>query len=79
MSDVKVDLDELKAAVGELEARSKDKKIGIKIEERKLILTATDRSDNGITITLYSDSNLGAQISVTHRLMYLKDEEKKRL
>lgn len=79
MNDVRVDLQELKAAVGEIEARSKDNKVGVKIDGTKLILTATDRSDNGITITLYTDSNLGAQISVTQRLMYLKGEDKKRI
>ena len=79
MNDIRVDLQELKAAVGEIEARSKDNKVTIKIEERKLVLTATDRSDNGITITLFTDSNLGAQISVTKRLMFLKDEDKKRI
>ena len=80
MSDqVKVDFEELKAAVGEIEARSKDMKVAVSVGDRKVTLTATDRNDNLITITLYDDRTLGAQINVTQRLMFLKGEEKKRV
>lgn len=74
-----IDFAELKAAIDEIGARSKDVKIGVRLNGRKLILTANDNGDNLITVTLYDNNNLGAQISLTHRLMYLKGENKKRL
>lgn len=71
---VKVDLEELKKAVGKLEAMGKPgEKITVKIDTRKLSLSCNDRSDNGMEAVLYDNGNLGAEFKLTQRLMYMKE------
>ena len=77
MSTLKISLDELKAAIGEIEGRSQDLHITMNITDRQLKLSATDRSDNVIEVILYDGCNLGAQFRCTERLMFMK--EKKRI
>jgi hypothetical protein len=73
---VKVDLEELKAAIGEMEARGKPgTKIGVEIKDRRLILSCDDRGDNGLEAVLYDGTTLGAQFRMTHRLMFMKDKK----
>jgi len=71
----KVDVQELKAAVLELEARNKGENVEIKIDGRKLILSVTDRGDNTVEAIVYSDSNLSAKLRHTERLMFMKDRK----
>ena len=77
MNEIKISLEELKAAIGEMEARGKGDKISVKIADRKLSLSCIDRSDNQIEAVMYDNCNLGAEFRMTHRLMYMK--EKKRI
>lgn len=76
MSQVRINLEELKAALAEIEARSKDVKVTIQIDERKLKITATDRSDNLMDAIIYEDGNLGAQFRCTERLMFMKEKKR---
>ena len=73
MQEVKIDFEELKAAIVELEARGKTgQKINIKIENRRLYMSCTDKKENTIEAIMYSDGNLGAEFKMTERLMYMK-------
>ena len=73
MSEVRLDLEEFKAALNELEARGKPgSKIVVKIEDRKLIMSCVDRNDNILEAIIYSNGNLCAQFRHTERLMFMK-------
>lgn len=76
MSKVKIDLSELKAAIAEIEARTNDMHISVEVEDKKVKLTASDRTDNAVEAILYEDGSLGAQFRCTERLMYMKDKKR---
>lgn len=76
MLEIKVDFEELKAAISELEARGKSEQIGVKIIDRQLRITCEDRNDNMMEAILYDNNSLGAQFRMTHRLMYMKDKKR---
>ncbi len=69
---VKVQLEELKAAVAEIEARTKDLKVTVEFEDRRVKISAADRNDNMVEVVLFEDGNLGAQFRCTERLMFMK-------
>lgn len=73
---MKFKLDELKAAIAELESRSDVQFLNIGLDGTKLTLSCEDRTSNILQATLYHDCNLGAQFSMTHRLMYMKDKKR---
>lgn len=74
---IKVDLDELKAAISELEARGKPgSRIDVQVDDRKLLLSCTDRNDNTVQAILYNDRTLGAEFKLTERLMFMKDKKR---
>lgn len=74
---IKVDLDELKAAISELEARSKPgSRIDVQVDDRKLLLSCSDRNDNTVQAILYNDRALGAEFKLTERLMFMKDKKR---
>lgn len=76
MNKVKVNFEELKSALKEIEARSGDVQVHMEIIDRKLIITATDRSENVITAKLYDDNKMGAEFIETQRLMFMKDKKR---
>lgn len=76
MSKLRIQLDELKAALAEIEGRTNDLKVTIEFSERQIRISATDRTDNIVEAVLYEDGNLGAQFRCTERLMYMKDKKK---
>ena len=75
MSEAKINLTELRAALKELEARTRDEYIKISVSERKVKLTCTDAQDNGLEAILYEDGKLGAQFRMTHRLMFMRNKK----
>ncbi|MDX1472490.1 MAG: hypothetical protein R3213_13410 [Flavobacteriaceae bacterium] len=77
MHKIKVSIEELEAALGELKARSKGDFVDVDIDGRNLKLSAVDRSDNVMEAILNNDNKMSAQFRYTERLMYMK--EKKRL
>jgi len=77
MPKVRVQLEELRAAISEIECHTKDLQVTIEFDDNKIKITAADRNDNTVEAVLYEDGNLGAQFRHTERLMYMK--EKKRL
>lgn len=74
---MKFKLEELKAALAELEARSKVVFIEMEFEQSRLIISCDDQNKDRLEVVLYHNSNLGAQFKMTHRLMYM--ENKKRI
>lgn len=76
MSKVKIDLNELRAAISEIESRTNDVQISIEVEDRRVKLTASDRMENLVEAILYEEGNLGAQFRCTERLMYMKDKKR---
>lgn len=74
---VRINLEELKAAIGELEARTKEDKVTLEIEDgRNLIVSCVDRYENGLEVKLYQDTSLGAQFKYTERLMHMKEKKR---
>ena len=74
---VKVSLEELKAAIAELEARGKDEFINIEIEDnRNAIFSCSDPGDNIMEAILYHDRNMTAGFKYTSRLMFMKDKKR---
>jgi hypothetical protein len=69
---IKVDLKELKEAIASIEARTNTVLVTVKIEDRKMQLTAIDKSDNILSITLFDEGSMAAQIMSTERLMFQK-------
>lgn len=76
MKKLKIDLKELKAALAELEIRSKDAYVVISLDDRTVSLTATDSSNNMMEAIIFSDSTMCAQFKYTERLMYMKNNKK---
>jgi hypothetical protein len=76
VSKVRVQLDELKAALAEIEGRTNDLKVTIEFDDRKLRISAADRGENIVEAVLYEDGNLGAQFRCTERLMFMKDKKR---
>lgn len=74
---IKVDVDELKAAILEIESRSKQgSRINVQVFDRKLHLSSTDNYDNTIEAIIYDERALGAEFRLTERLMYMKGRQK---
>lgn len=76
MSKVRVQLDELKAALAEIEGRSNDLKVTVEVEDRRVKISAADIGQNMLVAILFEDGNLGAQFSCTERLMYMKGKKR---
>jgi hypothetical protein len=76
MSKVKISLDELKAAISEIEGRTQELTIDVEINDRQLKISASDRSENIVEAVLYDGGNLGAQFRCTERLMFMKDKKR---
>ncbi len=72
MSKVRVDLQELKQAIAEIEARTNDTRVTIESLDHKVQISASDRNDNMVDVVLYEDGALGASFRCTERLMYMK-------
>jgi len=74
---LKLNLEELKAALAELEARGNPgEPINIVIEDHKVILSCNDRTQNIMEAILYDNATLGAQFRMTNRLMFMKDKKR---
>lgn len=76
MSKLRIQLDELKAALAEIEGRTNDLKVTLEFDDRQLRISASDRTDNIVEAVLYEDGNLGAQFRCTERLMFMKDKKR---
>lgn len=74
MDRIKVDLAELKMAIQEIERRSNDLTVTIESGDRKVKISAADKSDNIIVAILHEDKSLGAQFTCTERLMFMKNK-----
>ena len=76
MIKVKISLEELKAAISEIEGRTNDLMVIVELGDRKLKISAVDRGSNTVEATLYEDGTLGAHFSCVERLMYMKDKKR---
>lgn len=76
MSKIRIQLEELKAAIAEIEGRTSDIHINIDIDGRTVRISASDRNDNIVEAVLYEEGNLSAQFRCTERLMYMKDKKR---
>jgi hypothetical protein len=76
MSRINIQLDELKAAIAEIEGRTNDLKVILEVEDNKLKFVAIDRYDNPMEIVLFQDGNMNAQFRYTERLMHMKDKKR---
>lgn len=80
MSEIKVEFEEIEAAIAEMKARSQaGSKLKVRVEGTKLIIRCFDRDDNQMEAVLYNDSTIGPELKLTHRLMFLKDKQRKEL
>lgn len=73
---MKVKLEELKAALAELEARGKGDFVILEISDNRLNISCQDRYENLLEAIVYNDRALGAQFRMTHRLMYMEDKKR---
>lgn len=73
---IKINLQEIKAAIHELEARTKNDTLDIIIDDNKMFLSEFDRCDNKIEVTLYDSGSKMAEFKYTERLTSMKDRKR---
>lgn len=76
MIKVKISLEELKAAIAEIEGRTNDLMVTVELGDRKFKISATDKGSNTVEATLYEDGTLGAHFSCVERLMFMKNKKR---
>lgn len=74
MDRIKIDLAELKLAIEEIEKRTSDLSVSVEISDRKLKVSASDKSSNTITAIMHDDKTMGAVFTCTERLAYMKNK-----
>lgn len=74
---IKVNIDDLIAAVQEIKARAtKQDNVSIEVNGRNLVLSSFDNNDNKIEAILNDGNNLMAEFRHTERLQTMKDKKR---